>query len=368
MLVHARVLIGGPGNIDKMETQPYDLMAAVEFHIQQPEVVEPNLKSARVCRCKTMVLGEVGGGEERCEACVAAACLEQAHSEESAGLEPMQHGQVEEKQTPPVQEDCQVSPADQAMADATAEVSEVPEPCDGSMAQEEPQGEAQQADQVQESNNGKHEEPSAAASSGEGAGELHEGRGKEPDAAALSEPSPGSGAESKGATPVAEGGAQAEASSPNPAAEPSAPTRRKRRRLNRLAEPPLDEMDKQLEEEAKRAKDAAEADALAEDEKADVEMGPIDKNQKVNGYVLPPGWGAMPYITPQQQTCADGSAPKRRGRKPKVAVPAQEEPGSGKAPSKPLRKAKSRGLATLAKVAASRKGRGRSSKQREPSP
>lgn len=40
---------------------------------------------------------------------------------------------------------------------------------------------------------------------------------------------------------------------------------------------------------------------------------PVDKNLKVNGYVLPKEWLQLPYITPQEQTTADGSEAKKRG-------------------------------------------------------
>lgn len=58
---------------------------------------------------------------------------------------------------------------------------------------------------------------------------------------------------------------------------------------------------------------------------------PVDKNLKVNGYVLPKEWLQLPYITPQEQTTADGSEAKKRGRKPKAKPqPSTEEPARGR--------------------------------------
>lgn len=318
-----------------MDTQPFDIFGshdALEVHASKTAFSDDG---PRVCRCKTLVLGEPET-PLKCEVCLDAEQLnfEAAQSEEPAlseaevqvsALEDQQHihthvepSKVHENSEPNVLVSREPQ---QESASVTEQKLEDSKPA---MPEAKPAVEAQRETQLAEAPLEAHHEAQPEA------------QPKVPEALEETE----TAQEKPTNTAVQPGKVSCTALrfSKSGISEKEFHRRLsfvKSKATAKLQEPPSVQQEQDFGEPKVSATPqdaldlaAAESATVAEqdvwDTRASMEEKPegipvkANKLLKVNGYQLPPGWGA--YISPEEQKVADGSQPKKRGRKPKAVT------------------------------------------------
>ena len=326
--------------VDNVETQAFDIYGPSDDQTLPEDLgeIEGGHCRERICRCKTLLLGDPTP-QERCQACLEAdaeAKVErgshkpaaQASAPEAEAVvevqvqEELQGESRNEDRVEDCSEDCGKGTGSEAVKDVPEEPTEEVTDPEPKVENNIPQAPIEDDAAVKQPE-AVCTEPQAETVAPRGATATHAqpAQGHAMSAALRFRKSGLSEKEfQRRLTYVRSKTAKLESKSPSQKANKQPeekPHEQKPRDLQKPADP--------LDEAAARSAEAAEKDALdaiaSGEEKPEGPIVKANKLLKVNGYQLPPGWGA--YISPEDQKVADGSAPKKRGRKPK----AKAEPG-----------------------------------------
>ena len=304
--------------MDSCETLPHDHELAEDIY--SPEAVNAPSEKAEVCRCKTLVLGDVSSSHEVC-----ALCASQAPSQDN--ILPAAANTVETIVAPDSDSQVKVPlSSTAALAQDAGSLEGAPRPETQLQPSYEPISDGAMHRAPGEANNKREalEEPpkpptdTATPAHVSSSAPLAEADGKSGVEEEVREPEAFPQVEEVEDTSASKG-------SPLPAADD-----RRRCELQQAA---------QLVE-AKATLDARQgiANKAEGSRPEDDPPNPVDKNCKVNGYALPKEWLQLPYITPQEQNSADGSEPKKRGRKPKAkAEPSKADKGRGRSSKRAIK-------------------------------